>query len=409
MDLNGTAAVVGALVVSLTTLAAGAVIWQLHQPQRMDGRSRRRVRSTLHSIRRNQFAAADANPELYDGWFRDTFRCSWASFNEIVSLIEREWDSFHGPIHHNAKFFVRYHVAVCIHYLTRSGAVVDSAKVFGMGKASAIRFIDQVLDIVIDRLGPRFIYLPQSDEEWQQLSEGFEQVCSFPDACLAVDGTLIQIERPFDYEGWYCRKGWPAINVQGVVDFKRRFRSYAMRPGAENDKGVFNRSEFGKTIHQLLPQNKTILADAGYQLFRHCMTPYDIHDGMTQEEKHYNHLHSCTRIIVENAFGILKNRFRRFKAPLNQKGNLDNGWRPERRQKTASSQAARIIRACLVLHNIYIDLRDDADISEMDTDREEILIEDDKVQAPVGVIDGEQAKLQRDIIKVYLWSIKNRD
>ena len=108
---------------------------------------------------------------------------------------------------------------------------------------------------MIQVIGPRFVCLPRSDGEWQELADGFERICQFPDACLAVDGTLLEIERPHDYEGWYCRKGYPAINVQGVVDYKRRFRSYAMRPGAENDKGVFNRSEFGRTIHQQLPPN----------------------------------------------------------------------------------------------------------------------------------------------------------
>ena len=54
-----------------------------------------------------------------------------------------------------------------------------------------------------------------------------------------------------------------------------------MRPGAENDKGVFNRSEFGLKIHQLLPPHKVILGDAGYHLFTHCFIPYDINDEMT--------------------------------------------------------------------------------------------------------------------------------
>ena len=236
-----------------------------------------------------------------------------------------------------------------------------------------------------------------------------ERVCRFPDAVLAIDGSLIQIERPMDYEGWYCRKGYPAINVQCVVDYKRRFPSFAMRPGAENDKGVYSRSEFGNTIRRLLPPNKVILADAGYQLFAHCLTPYEVHDGMTAEEKNYNRLHSCTRIVVENAFGVLKNRFRRFKTPLNQKGNLGNGWRPGRQTKTASSQVARVIRACLTMHNVFIHLSDDVDIpgsideAEQTVDRTRM----GTANNPAGVIDGDAALLRRDIVKVYLASLKN--
>ena len=250
MDPKNAAVVAAGLVASFASLVAGIVVWHAHQPER-DGRSYRRPQSTRRTIRRNQFAVADVSPDLFDGWFRDTFRCSWKSFNTIVSLVEMEWDSSHGPIHHNAKFFVRQRVAVCLHYLTRSGSIADSAKVFGMGKASALRFIDEVMNIIIERLGHRFIFLPRSDVEWNELSDGFESICGFPDTCLAVDGTLIEIERPLDFEGWYCRKGYPAINLQGVVDYKRRFRSFAMRPGAENDKGVFSRSDFGRMIHHI--------------------------------------------------------------------------------------------------------------------------------------------------------------
>ncbi|TYZ68479.1 hypothetical protein PybrP1_007055 [[Pythium] brassicae (nom. inval.)] len=38
-----------------------------------------------------------------------------------------------------------------------------------------------------------------------------------------IDGPLIAIERPANYEGFYCRKGYAAINVQAVVSAWQRF------------------------------------------------------------------------------------------------------------------------------------------------------------------------------------------
>ncbi|EEY65594.1 uncharacterized protein PITG_03099 [Phytophthora infestans T30-4] len=35
---------------------------------------------------------------------------------------------------------------------------------------------------------------------------GFFDVAGFPGTIGAVDGTLIRISRPHDFEGWYCRK-----------------------------------------------------------------------------------------------------------------------------------------------------------------------------------------------------------
>jgi hypothetical protein len=116
---------------------------------------------------------------------------------------------------------------------------------------------------------------------------------------------------------------------------------------------------------------------------------------------------------VENAFDFLKNRFRRFKAPLNQCGNLKNGWHHERKTKSASSQAARIIRACLTLHNMFIAFDDDVDIEMEEEDGDTANLPDDsrseiQIQNPSGTIDGEAAKIRRDIVKVYLSSMNRR-
>ncbi len=52
-----------------------------------------------------------------------------------------------------------------------------------------------------------------TEDEWQELKQGFESICGFPDAVLAIDRTLIRIDRLADWEKWYCRKGYPAFNT----------------------------------------------------------------------------------------------------------------------------------------------------------------------------------------------------
>ncbi len=151
----------------------------------------------------------------------------------------------------------------------------EAGNVFGMGKSSAIRYINAVTIVIVGMMD-KIIKLPSTPAKWKEIMDGFEGVCGFPNVCGARDGTLIEIERPCDHEGWYCRKGYPAINVQGVVDHKNRFISCGLRPGCYNDKMLYNGSVFGKYIHTKLPENGYLLGDAGYQLFDHLLTPYDI-------------------------------------------------------------------------------------------------------------------------------------
>src|SRR5205823_3960584 len=136
-----------------------------------------------------------------DGWFRDQFRCTKQSFDRICDMISENWLRINEPIGFNAAFFIRDRVAVTLYYLMHAGSVVDAAKAFGMSKSSAVRFIWQVINVIIGRLGRRFITLPNSAAKWQQIADGFEDICGFPNCCFAIDGCLFMIERPADYEG----------------------------------------------------------------------------------------------------------------------------------------------------------------------------------------------------------------
>ncbi|ETL40179.1 hypothetical protein L916_08594 [Phytophthora nicotianae] len=51
------------------------------------------------------------------------------------------------------------------------------------------------------------------------------------------------------------------------------------------------------------------ISDAGYKIFRHLLTPFDeAAAAHCPKKKRYNYKLSQTRITVERAFGILKNR-----------------------------------------------------------------------------------------------------
>ncbi|KAF4144888.1 DDE superfamily endonuclease [Phytophthora infestans] len=128
-----------------------------------------------------------------------------------------------------------------------------------------------------------------------------------------MDGTLIAINRPRDFEGWCNRKGYPSVNVQAVCDHKKRFISFDIRPGSWSDAKIFQYSWFGSNIDRLLPRGHHVLADSGYGVSPAVMTPYSEKDEggrLTQTQTTFNFNLSSTRMAIEGAFGLLKERFR---------------------------------------------------------------------------------------------------
>ncbi|KAG3116599.1 hypothetical protein PI125_g4524 [Phytophthora idaei] len=95
-----------------------------------------------------------------------------------------------------------------------------------------------------------------------------------------------------------------------------------------------------------------LLADAGYKIWGHMLTPYPESEAVEDRRKRvYNRLHSRTRIAVECAFGRLKNRFRILLGKLEQKT-------PER--------IFKVIDSCVVLHNMLLAVKDSYSVHGVD-------------------------------------------
>jgi hypothetical protein len=78
------------------------------------------------------------------------------------------------------------------------------------------------MDVLV-RLAKDSVVFPNTELAWDKVLIRFESVAGFPAVGDEIDGSLFEIECPADFEGCYCRKGYPALNVQVVVDHKKRF------------------------------------------------------------------------------------------------------------------------------------------------------------------------------------------
>jgi len=177
--------------------------------------------------------------------------------------------------------------------------------------------------------------------EWYAEAEIWDSNSELPGVVGAIDGTLIQRDRPEDHEGFYNRKGLPSYNLQGVVKINMEFMDYCLCVGSQNDKQVFRKSTFGSNLSKFIPPTLHLIGDQGYGIYPNLMINYTSYEGreLSRSEKFFNNAMNKSRVKVENAFALLKNRCRALKTALVFK--IDEHY-------------AMFIVMCLIIHNITI-------------------------------------------------------
>jgi DDE superfamily endonuclease len=174
----------------------------------------------------------------------------------------------------------------------------------------------------------------------------------FPNCIGAVDGKLVRIQRPIRCGGsFYNYKKTFSINLMAVVDAHYRFLYVNIgAQGSVNDAAIYNASSFSEALAdsnnplnipgiRSLPGTNTytpmmLVADEAYPLRPHIMKPFSSR-GLSASERIFNYRLSRARRVVENAFGILSNRFRIFHSTLH----------------IAPSSAEDVVLAACSLHN----------------------------------------------------------
>jgi hypothetical protein len=148
----------------------------------------------------------------------------------------------------------------------------------------------------------------------------------FKDCIGAIDGSLIPVSVPAALdESYFCRKGFKAQNILAVVSFDLTFQ-YVLAgwEGTAHDSRVLD-DALGKGFE--IPEDKYYLADAGYGMSPHFLTPYrgvryhlkewaQAGQQPQNEKELYNLRHSSLRNAIERTFGVLKKRFKVLNTPI---------------------------------------------------------------------------------------------
>jgi hypothetical protein len=253
---------------------------------------------------------------------------------------------------------VYFQLFVCLTNLTGDGdgGCIDRiAELFNIGHGTITNYTERFI-AAINEHADEFVVWPDSVQR-AALSTIGEQRYGFPGFIASCDGTLIGLRRApvfAEYPEAYChpRHKHYGFNCLFWVDHHGTIMRFTCNwPASASDQTIFDASDFAKNPWRYLKeQEEYIFVDLGFKKETFAVPPYKGKEGKLQWNKKFNKAQRMGRVKVEHANGVIKARF----------GSLNNIPIDIRSAKDYD-RCAEWIRACVVLHNALIQLRDEFD------------------------------------------------
>lgn len=223
------------------------------------------------------------------------------------------------------------------------------------------------LHIVLDammKIATKHIHMPSTPDEVLAAKCKFLTKLKMPGVICAIDGSQIAIVQPPEAENgylYYNRKQFYSLNALAACDSSMKFNFIdAQYPGSVHDSAIFQMTGLAESVNA--DGLTFLLGDSGFAASNIMLTPHPNAASGSPQAK-YNFAHKHARNVVERAFGLLKSR-----------------WRCLLKHRVlhySPVTAAKIIYACVILHNICVDERleiedDDDEADEVDGDDEDV-------------------------------------
>jgi hypothetical protein len=211
--------------------------------------------------------------------------------------------------------------------------------------------VREVCNVINQVMREEYVKCPVAADDWKVISDEFWSRWNFPHTCGAIDGKHIAIKKPKNSGSLYFNyKGFFSIVMLAVVDSDYKFIWVDIGSrGASSDAQIYNNSELKECMEdnsicfpdpEILPNDSTtkipffLVGDDAFALKENMMKPFS-RRGLSEDERIFNYRLSRCRRIVENAFGILANRWQ---INLNIMGHEPSNCR-------------LLVTTCVILHN----------------------------------------------------------
>lgn len=261
------------------------------------------------------------------------FRLTRGQFETVLLSIG---DQISHPTGKSAAITAEQQLLVTLRFFANGSFYSIVGDAHGLSKASICRCIRRCVTAINGNLCAQYIQWPDNNG----LAQSFFNVAGMPAVCGCIDGTHIKLDGPQENEEQYInRHGDHSINAMCVCGPNRKFYYVSARwPGSVNDARVLRNSSLAQRFEngwRPFP-NAILLGDSAYPLKEWIIPPILNPNGLAEER--FNRAHKSTRRLIENAFGILKERF-----------SCLHGLRVQ------PDYACQIFKACCILHNICSD------------------------------------------------------
>ena len=211
--------------------------------------------------------------------------------------------------------------------------------------------VREVCQAIQDEYLDEMLRCPTTPDEWRQVADLYYQRWNFPNTLGSVDGKHVRIICPNNSGSvYYNYKHFYSILLFVLVDADYKFLwADVSGNGAASDAQIYNDSELKRRVEDGTigwpdpapipgdnqPMPYFIVGDDAFALRKTMMKPYS-RRNLGHDERIFNYRLSRARRVVENAFGILAQRFNIFNTTMQQKPDT----------------AREIIKTCLILHNM---------------------------------------------------------
>lgn len=310
-----------------------------------------------HPVRDYEKTVNNYSDEEFREHFRVSRRTAEILTNKFASsrfYIKRSNTSGRTPISAETQ---------CLSFLWFAGnkhSYKDVSKLFNITSSSVHRCQTHFLEFLFD-ISSTYIKMPSTSAMKENVSQSFEKIAGFKNVLGCIGGSNIYIRKPVHKirSSYVNRHGLRSITLQGICDADNKFLDVFVGATSKiQDCRIFKLSQIYPQLPNICKGKYHILGGVAYPLREYLLTPYRDCGDLSEQQKKYNRKHRQTRVKIENAFSLLKQRFR-------QLLRLDF-FTVERMSK--------FVVGCCVLHNLCIDEGDlwtDAPETERPTSEED--------------------------------------